>query len=258
MPNVVGEALWYARTTRPDIWFIVKTLSQHTRRYSVPHVQAAKRMLRYLKGSFSLPLILRRPTKSSVPPPIFEEFERNLNEPDEVYSDPRKIPIILSVFVDCDFAGEPQGSEGAMRSTTGLAAFTNVGMLYANCHLQQGIAHSTADAEYRGIGEAVRYTFGARDLLEELGFRQPDPTIIYNDNAAAVTVTENPICSRKFRHILISYHFIREAVKNQIVKIIRIDGRNLFVDMLTKALDTSSFNKCRGYLMGLVKWVHSK
>ena len=256
LPNVVGEALWYARTTRPDIWNIVKMLSQHTHCYSTPHVQAAKRLIRYLKGSYALPLILRRPTENELKPPLFTKDELDSGILREIYSDPKKIPIELTMFVDSDFAGEPQGSDKAMRSTTGLAAFTNVGLLYANCHLQQGIAHSTADAEYRGIGEAVRYTFGARDLLEEIGFFQPNPTVVYNDNAAAVTVTQNPLCSSKFRHILISYHFIREAVKKQIVKVVRVDGKSLFVDMLTKSLDTQAFVKCRDYLLGHSRWVY--
>ena len=209
-----------------------------------------------MKGSYALPLILRRPTENELKPPLFTKDELESGILREIYSDPKKIPIELTMFVDSDFAGEPQGSDKAMRSTTGLAAFTNVGLLYANCHLQQGIAHSTADAEYRGIGEAVRYTFGARDLLEEIGFFQPNPTVVYNDNAAAVTVTQNPLCSSKFRHILISYHFIREAVKKQIVKVVRVDGKSLFVDMLTKSLDTQAFVKCRDYLLGHSRWVY--
>ena len=52
-PSLIGSLLWIARMTRPDILFAVITLSAFMKTFTNLHIDAAKRILRYLKGTLS-------------------------------------------------------------------------------------------------------------------------------------------------------------------------------------------------------------
>jgi len=52
----VGQLLWIARTCRPDIRYAINCLSRHVANWDMSHVRAAKRVLRYLKGTNAMML----------------------------------------------------------------------------------------------------------------------------------------------------------------------------------------------------------
>lgn len=52
--NIVGSLMYAAITTRPDISFAVQALSQFSINPGPVHYTAAKRVLRYLKGTLNL------------------------------------------------------------------------------------------------------------------------------------------------------------------------------------------------------------
>ena len=58
--SLLGTLLWLARTGRPDITYAVNQLQQFCNSWDSSHVTAAKRILRYLKGSIELKLTFRR------------------------------------------------------------------------------------------------------------------------------------------------------------------------------------------------------
>jgi len=62
---LVGSLL-YAIQTRPDIQFSVNHIAQFSRNPSILHLEVAKRILRYLKGTQEFSLVLGRQGKSAV------------------------------------------------------------------------------------------------------------------------------------------------------------------------------------------------
>ncbi|XP_046811979.1 secreted RxLR effector protein 161-like [Lucilia cuprina] len=58
--NLVGSLMYLAVSTRPDIAHIVSVLSQYNTNYGKEHWIAAKRVLRYLKGTPNIGLHYKR------------------------------------------------------------------------------------------------------------------------------------------------------------------------------------------------------
>jgi hypothetical protein len=56
---MVGSHLYLASWTRPDFAFAVSELSRFVSNPGKPHLEAAKRVLRYLKKTMNLGLVFR-------------------------------------------------------------------------------------------------------------------------------------------------------------------------------------------------------
>jgi hypothetical protein len=57
--EAVGQLLWFARTGRPDLLYSVNQLSKFNYNWNSTHVNAVKKVMRYLKGTLDLKLTLR-------------------------------------------------------------------------------------------------------------------------------------------------------------------------------------------------------
>jgi len=62
----VGAIMWFAASTRPDIAFAVIALSQYNTNFGKQHWIAAKRVLRYLKGTQNYCLVYKRSSKDLI------------------------------------------------------------------------------------------------------------------------------------------------------------------------------------------------
>lgn len=83
---------------------------------------------------------------------------------------------------------------------------------------QKTVALSSAEAEYMSLAEAAKETIFLRGLLVEIT-EELSIINILNDNQSATKLTHNAMCSGKTKHIDIKYHFIREAIESQFVKL---------------------------------------
>ena len=63
------------------------------------------------------------------------------------------------------------------------------------------------------------------------------PTVINEDNQAAIIMSKNPQCHGRAKHISIKYHFVREQVNNDVIKLKYCPTEDMFADILTKGLD---------------------
>jgi hypothetical protein len=219
--EVVGQLLWFARTGRPDILYAVNQLSKFSHLWDGTHVTAAKRIMRYLQGTLDLKLTLHRTTE------------------------PR-----LVVYADSDFASEPETNSHAMCSTSGMVAYMHgVGAIYSSVNLEKTISLSTAEAEYKAISRATKFTIGIRQFLEECGFLQDEATTIYNDNQAAIAMSKQKFCTSATRHMKIKYHYIREKMQDGSIKVAYRPTTSMVADIMTKALDRKLFELFRGMLL---------
>ena len=81
-----------------------------------------------------------------------------------------------------------------------------------------------------------------RDLLAELGFPQEDmPTTIYEDNQAAIHMSQNQSAIGRTKHIQTRLHFVRDQVDTKaiVVKYIKTGGN--IADALTKSLPETTY-----------------
>ena len=84
------------------------------------------------------------------------------------------------------------------------------------------------------------------------GSGKPDQeaTVIFEDNQGAIATAHNPVFHRRTKRIQIRYHYVREAVTEEIIKAIYCPSSEMTADILTKAIPKDQFELLRAK-MGL-------
>eukprot|EP00961_Rhodomonas_salina_P045395 609779-Rhodomonas_salina.1 len=184
------------------------------------HVMAAKRILKYLAGTKSLKLTYRRS-----------------NGPDA---------NCLMCYADADHAGDPE----TRRSTTGYVLLLNGGAVSWASVRQQVTALSTAEAEYYAASVCGTDVTYVRRMLEELGYEQRAPTILYEDNMACIFMSRTSVMYHKVRHIDTRVYHLRELCKNKMMVLEKVSSAEQVADSLTKGTPGQTFVKHRVAMMG--------
>ncbi|KAL6420407.1 hypothetical protein ACFW04_014533 [Cataglyphis niger] len=167
--SLLGSLMYLAVSTRPDIFYAISILSQFNTNPGKAHWSAAKRVLRYLKGTINYSLVY---TKSEIP---------------------------LIGFVDADWGGNVNDHV----SYTGFVfKLANTAITW-EARKQKSIALSSTEAEYMALTEAAKETIYLRNLLEEMCYmeRQSKSTTIYCDNQGAQKLMRNPMYYSRTKHI---------------------------------------------------------
>jgi len=69
-------------------------------------------------------------------------------------------------------------------------------------------------------------------------------TQLYGDNQGAIALTENPVYHFRTKHIDVSYHYVRELIATNEIKIDYIESKKMLADVLTKGLNPSQHSNC--------------
>ncbi|XP_072401556.1 uncharacterized protein [Diabrotica undecimpunctata] len=204
--------MYLAVCSRPDIAFSVTYLSQFNKTHTKEHWLAAKRVLRYLKGTRTVGINYR------------------------------KSNVSLSGFVDSDWANNSSDRKSFYGFIFSLAG----GPISWECQKQRTLALSSTEAKYIGITEAAKESLYLTYLCKEIfennvnckflfeGF----PMVIFNDNQSAIKLSENQVYHKRTKHIHVKYHFIREKVANNDIQLKYMSTNEMVADMLTKSLNS--------------------
>ena len=151
-------------------------------------------------------------------------------------------------YMDSDWAGCPD----TRRSTSGFVLMLNSAALSWKSKRQSIVALSTAEAEYVVGTSLVQEIIYLRKLLDNLGFPQMSPTVIYADNETCIAWSEGSIGgSERAKHLDLRVHFLHEAVRAGHVVLRKIDTKLNCSDLLTKpSIPTDRFALFRRRLMG--------
>ena len=84
-----------------------------------------------------------------------------------------------------------------------------------------------------------------------MGREQEGPTEIWEDNASAIMMSENPVNWERSRHIDTCLYVVRDLVQEKIVKLIKCSGVQNVADALTKSVPFPLLDKHHEYLFGL-------
>ncbi|GJU61400.1 ribonuclease H-like domain-containing protein [Tanacetum coccineum] len=98
------------------------------------------------------------------------------------------------------------------RSTFGYCVFLGDNLLTWSSKRQDTLSRSSAEAEYRGVVNAVAETSWIHNLLRELHTPLFTATLVYCDNVSAVYMSANPMQHQRTKHIEIDIHFVRDKV----------------------------------------------
>jgi hypothetical protein len=214
--SLVGGLLYVAVNTRPDIAHTVMTLARHMQGPTQAHMQRARRVLRYLRGSPGGLVYTQRSSAT------------------------------LEAFADASFAAD----NATGRSTTGFALLLSGAAVAWRAKLQSCVAQSTTEAEYISLALAAAEVNWVRQLLAFLNNEQPAPTPIFEDNNAALQLASNPVVQQRTRTINVKYHYLRQLVGQKVVDVLAVRTGAQRADVLTKALPRSTHKVHAAFLLG--------
>ncbi|KDR75264.1 hypothetical protein GALMADRAFT_24757, partial [Galerina marginata CBS 339.88] len=202
----VGSLMYAAIGTRPDIAYAVQKLSKYSSNPGNSHWTALKRVFRYLAG-----------TRDRV---LFYGGDVDEDE------------VIFSAYCDADFASDSDDR----KSISGYTLFLGNAAIAWSSKKQTTIALSTTEAEYTAIAHATRQIIWLRNLFQDLGYTQNDPTILFSDNQSAIALTQDPQFHARSKHFDITNHFVRAKVYDQTIEVIYCPTDEMTSDIFTKAL----------------------
>ncbi|GJZ33935.1 ribonuclease H-like domain-containing protein [Tanacetum coccineum] len=134
------------------------------------------------------------------------------------------------------------------RSTSGYCVFLGDNLLAWSSKRQDTLSRSSAEAEYRGVANAVAETSWIRNLLRELHTPLSTATLVYCDNVSAVYMSANPVQHQRTKHIEIDIHFVRDKVAAGHVRVLHVPSRFQYADIFTKGLPYPLFADFRSSL----------
>ena len=121
---------------------------------------------------------------------------------------------------------------------------------------QSSVSTSSAESEY--ISQAMYAKQGQwtaqifRDIsMPECINRNRTTVQMYGDNQGAIALTKNPHLNERSKHIDVSYHFIRDLVEKERLKITYVPTNEMITDGSTKPLGRVAFEKFKRQ-MGVV------
>ena len=207
------ESLTFAVTgTRPDIAQALGSVNQFSSNPSQAHWTAAKRVLRYIKGTVSFGIQLSGAKNDSAR---------------------------LEGYVDAEWGSNPDG-----RKSQSDYEYCLCGGLISWTSKKQPIeALSCTEAEYIAASFALQEALWLRSLVRNMTFKQEQPTVIPEDNQGAISLCSNPKFHSRAKHIDIRYHYIREKIESkEKVEVVqqRTDSR-----LFTKPLGKTTFQRFR-------------
>ena len=214
--QAIGALMYLMLATRPDITAALTKLSQFAISYSSTHWTALKRIFRYIKGTANNTLVLGGLSGSTQ-------------------------PIILKGSCDADWAGDTDDR----RSTTGYIFLINNHAISWQTHKQNSVATSSTQAEYQALSSATKEAIWLRNLLEELGFRQQEPTTIQQDNKLTITLVNNLTNHKQTKHIDIVHHFVCECIEEKKITLEYCPTEDIIADAMTKPLTRAKFEHCK-------------
>lgn len=209
--KLIGALMYLSVCTRPDICHAVSYLSQFNTCNDTQHFVAAKRVVRYLKGTPALGLCYRRGD------------------------------CLLQGYADADF-----GNCVVDRVSYTGYVFKFCGAAVSYCSRKQrtkSLADSSTFAEYVAISECGKEGIYLQGLLSEL-YKCPKPLTIFNDNQSANKLCYNEGQKNRSKHIDVKYHQIRHWVKQNLINVAYLSDTEMIADMLTKGLSGPKHNLC--------------
>ena len=246
----IGEILYALVTCRPDISFATIKLSQFSAAPAAMHFEALKDVFRYLKATdedgiyfwralprYDLPLGKLPDCK----------IDGNYDESEAATRSQYDIST-LKAAVDSDFAGDTSHR----KSVSGVIIKLAGGAVLYKTQYQSTVAGSSTEAEFTAATEAAKYILHIRTILQEIGLRQEEATILFEDNQGALMMANAQRPTKRTRHMDIKHFIIQDWVAEDLLCLHRIPTADNFSDAMTKALGGTLFYRHMNYIMGRI------
>ena len=213
--QMIGSLLYLALRTRLDILAPVLILARFQNAPTRYCHRAAKRVLRYLRGSCDVGITYRTGS------------------------------LRIQAFVDADYAGD----EVDRKSMSGYLVNLGSDTCIWGSKKQASVALSTCESEYFTMNFSSKEIIWLTRVLTEAGLEPNSEVPLRSDNQAAIGWATAERCpSGRAKHINVRVHFIRELFKAAKLIVTYVASEENDADILTKPLGPALFI---GVLTGL-------
>ncbi|CAI0627471.1 unnamed protein product [Linum tenue] len=198
--------------------YVVCLLSMFMAKPTRLHMVAAKRVLRYLKGTLGYGIRYKAGAQND---------------------------RLLS-YTDSDYAGDINDR----RSTSGYVFFLAGGPVSWASKKQPVMTLSTTEAEFVAAAYSAAQCIWMKRILKEMGWLETTGggTRILCDNSSTIKLSKNPVLHGRSKHIDVRFHFLRDLVKEEVIKLEHCGTTDQVADIMTKAVKIETFEKLRGEL----------
>jgi hypothetical protein len=145
-------------------------------------------------------------------------------------------------FAFCDAA---YITTGKARSRLGHCQFlgTDSGAIKSVSQNDKTVSHSSMESEIKALDLLIIAIILTRHILEFLGYKLNEPTIIFMDNKSAIELCKTLKQNHKARNINMRIQFIRYCINERLIELVFIRSENNVADILTKPLGKRLFEK---------------
>ncbi|XP_070025690.1 secreted RxLR effector protein 161-like [Nicotiana sylvestris] len=199
--GIIGSLL-YLTTSRPDIVFSVGLCARFQSNPKESHLKAAKRILRYLKGTQNLVLYY----------PSGDSFN-------------------LIGYADADYEGYLVDK----KRTSRMAHFLGSCLISWGTRKQNLVALSTTEAEYVAATSCCAQLLWIKQQLEDFGVLTESVPLLY-DNTSDLNMAKNPVQHKRTKHIDVRHHFLRDNVEKGLICMKLCNTKDQIECIFTKAL----------------------
>ncbi|PNX57911.1 type I inositol 145-trisphosphate 5-phosphatase 12-like protein [Trifolium pratense] len=147
------------------------------------HLAAAKRVLRYIKGSMNYGIL----------------YKRNCE-------------LDLEGWSYSDYAGDLDDR----KSTSGYVFMLGYNPISWSSKKQAIVTLSTTEAEYVSAASCACQAILLRRVLNQLKQVQ-GCTTVHCDNSSSIKISKNPVLHGRCKHIDVRYHFLRDLTKEGVL-----------------------------------------
>ena len=221
--KLVGELLYICINTVPEIMYALGALTRYMTRATSQHYGYAKQVLRYLKGVKHLKLTW---CARSVKAP----FQRG-----QIFG-----------FADASWADD----KSSRRSTLCYVLCCNGAAFSWKSALAPILALSTSEAELISVASCAQEVNFCRKLATELGFIQPGPTPIAEDNTGAIALLEHGHFKGRSKHVHLRWCFVCDYIDTGVLRLVQTPSRDQLADIGTKVCPAPQLKFQRSLLRG--------
>ncbi|XP_058761096.1 secreted RxLR effector protein 161-like [Vicia villosa] len=165
--QLVGSMM-YVTATRPDVMYAISLISRYMFMPTELHFAAAKRILRYLKGTIEYGLFYRRGGNRE-----------------------------LVGFTDSDYAGCVEDR----KSTSGYTFILSDATVAWSSKKQPIVTLSTTEAKFVAAATCSCQLIWMKRVLGKISYEGSKKPVIFCDNNSTIKLSKNPIMHGKSKHI---------------------------------------------------------
>ncbi len=234
--SLIGALQWVVTLGRLDIATGVMTLSSFRAAPRMGHLDRAKRIYGYLRKMKHGAIRFRVgiPDYSSLPKEEYD-WERSIygkvkeDIPDDM-PEPLGPTVIMTTYVDANLCHDYITG----KSVTGIIHLLNQSIVDYYSKKQPLAETATYGSEYMVARTATEQVMGIRSMFRYLGVNLVGATYMFDDNKTVIDSSMKPKSRLHKRHVLLSYHRVREAIAAKIIDFHFIESQLNPADILTK------------------------